>query len=343
VWREIMNLKMIAERAGVSTATVSNVINGNNHKVSEETRKKVNEIIRETGYRPNAIARSLAKKESRIIGLVVPYLGRDEDFFTNPYNAHIIAALERCVRCEDYYLMMRCVHDPKEIIPLLSSWNVDGTFFLGVFTEEIKEIKKLVDSPVVFIDTYAPSQNVVNVGIEDYRGGYLAARYLIGKGHKNIALVTPRYSEEGVIKERFKGFTDACRECGIQFGESNVFYTDTSYLNAVDVGQDIGFSNGGYTAVSCMSDIVAFGVIEGLSQCGIRVPYDVSVMGFDNLPNCEYMTPKLTSIAQDFDVKAEKASEYLFRMIRGEEGLAVDERLPIRVAERHSVRNLLEQ
>ena len=153
-----MNLKMIAERAGVSTATVSNVINGNDHKVSEETRKKVNEIIKETNYKPNAIARSLAKKESRIIGLVVPYLGKNEDFFTNPYNAHIIAAIERCVRNEDYYLMMRCVHDPKEIVPLLSSWNVDGAFFLGIFTQEVKAIKKMIDAPVVFIDTYAPGE-----------------------------------------------------------------------------------------------------------------------------------------------------------------------------------------
>lgn len=338
-----MNLKTIAQRAGVSTATVSNVINGNNHKVSEETRRRVNEIIKETNYKPNAIARSLAKKESRIIGLVVPYLGKDEDFFTNPYNAHIIAAIERCVRNEDYYLMVRGVHDPKEIIPLLSSWNVDGAFFLGIYSDEVREIKKLIDSPVVFIDTYAPGEKIVNVGIEDYRGGYLSAKYLIGKGHKKLALVTPPIEGEGVIKERFSGFTTACKESGVEFGESNVFHTDTTYINAVEVGQNIAFSNGGYTAAACMSDIVAFGVIEGLSQCGIRVPYDISVVGFDNLPNCEYMTPKLTSVAQNFDVKADKAWEYLFRMIKGERDLAVDERLPIRVAERFSVRNLLEQ
>ena len=338
-----MNLKTIAEMAGVSTATVSNVINGNNHKVSEETRKKINDIIAKTNYKPNAIARSLAKNETRIIGLVVPYLGKNEDFFTNPYNAHIIAAIERCVRNADYYLMMRGVHDPREILSLLASWNVDGAFFLGIFSDEVKEIKKMIDAPVVFIDTYAPGEKIVNVGIEDYRGGYLAARYLIGKGHKKLALVTPRFSEEGVIKERFKGFSDACRESNVEFGESCVFYTDTTYVNAVEVGQNIGFSNGGYTAVAAMSDIVAFGVIEGLSQCGIRVPFDVSVVGFDNLPNCEYMTPKLTSVAQNFDAKADKACEYLYRMIKGEKDLVVDERLPIRVAERFSVRNLLEQ
>ena len=338
-----MNLKEIAKRAGVSTATVSNVINGNNHKVSAETINKVNKIIKETNYKPNAMARSLAKKESRIIGLVVPYMGKDEDFFTNPYNAHFIAAIERCVRNADYYLMIRCVHDPKEITSILSSWNVDGAFFLGIFPDEVKEIKKLVDAPVVFIDTYAKGENIVNVGIEDYRGGYLSARYLIGKGHKKLALVTPTFGEEGVITERFRGFSTACKESGVEFGESSTFYTDTTYINAVEVGQNIGFSSGRYTAVACMSDIVAFGVIEGLSQCGIRVPYDISVIGFDNLPNCEYMTPKLTSVAQNFDLKADKAWEYLLRMIKGEKDLVADERLPIRVAERFSVRNLIEQ
>ncbi len=89
-----MNLKDIAELAGVSIATVSNVINGNHQKVSVETRKKIEKIIKENGYKPNAMARSLAKNESRIIGLVVPYIGPEEDFLENPYNAHMLAALE---------------------------------------------------------------------------------------------------------------------------------------------------------------------------------------------------------------------------------------------------------
>ena len=97
-----MNLKTIAKLAGVSTATVSNVINGNYHKVSEDTRRKVEKIIKDSNYKPNAVARSLAKKESRLIGVVLPYIGKDEDFFSNPYNAHMIAALERLVRNHDY-------------------------------------------------------------------------------------------------------------------------------------------------------------------------------------------------------------------------------------------------
>ncbi len=338
-----MNLKAIAEQAGVSTATVSNVINGNFHKVSDDTRKRVEQIIKDSNYKPNVMARSLAKKESHLIGVVVPYLGKDEDFFSNPYNAHIIAALERFVRNHDYYVMLRCVGDPREIIPLLSSWNVDGAFFLGVYKDEVKEIRKTIEIPMVFIDTYAPGEPIVNVGIEDYRGGYLSAKYLIGKGHKKICLVIPKAEGEGVIRERQQGFIDAIKESGLDFNTSRDIYNcDSVYRNAVEVGQDIVFSNNGYTAVSTMSDVVAFGVIEGLQQCGIRVPFDISVVGFDNLPDCDFMTPKLTSVAQDFEWKAEKAGEYLFRMIGGEKDLCVDERQPIRVMERQSVRNLLE-
>ncbi len=336
----IMNIKTIAELVGVSTATVSNVINGNYGKVSPKTREKIESVIRETGYKPNVMARSLVKKSSRLIGLVVPYLGRDEDFFTNPYNAHMIASIERYIRARDYYLMLRCVGDPAQIVPLLSSWNVDGAFFLGIYKEEVRQILKQLDIPLVFFDTYAAGEKIVNVGIEDYRGGYLMARYLIGKGHKKLALVTPDVSSEGVIKERYKGFTDACKESGITFKPGNIYYSDSTYKDAMQIGQDIAFGAGQYTAVACMSDIVAFGVTEGLRQCGLRIPYDVSVMGFDNLPDCDFMTPKLTSVAQDFELKARKGGDYLFRMIDGERNLVIDDRQPIRVVERQSVRDL---
>ena len=90
-----MNLKDIAKLAGVSTATVSNVLNGNTSKVSVSTKERIEKIIKEVDYKPNAMARSLAKKESKMIGLVMPYIGPDEDFFMNPYYARMVAALER--------------------------------------------------------------------------------------------------------------------------------------------------------------------------------------------------------------------------------------------------------
>ncbi|MCR5330193.1 MAG: LacI family transcriptional regulator, partial [Lachnospiraceae bacterium] len=266
-----MNLKDIAERAGVSTATVSNVINGNYHKVSEETRLRIENIIKETNYQPSAAARSLAGTQNRMIGLVVPYISPSEEYTISPYYTYVVSALERYVRNRDYYLLLRCVPDVHNILPFLSAWNVDGAIFIGVLGNDVAEILKGLKAPAVFIDTYT-DEKVVNIGIDDYRGGYLAARYLIGKGHRKIALASPDPGVGGVITERFNGFCDACREAGVIFSPSDVFRTDTVYYNSIAVGQDIVLSGRGYTAIAAMADIVAMGIMEGIRQCGFRIP-----------------------------------------------------------------------
>lgn len=335
-----MNLKDIAKLAGVSTATVSNVLNGNTSKVSETTKERIEKIIKEVDYKPNAMARSLAKKESKMIGLVVPYIGPDEDFFMNPYYARMVAALERFVRSKEYYLMLRCVPDCRQVIPQLSSWNVDGVFFLGVVEPDVKEIISALDAPVVFLDTYTKEKNIVNVGLDDYKGGYLSARYLIGKGHKRIALACPDYKGTGVVRERYLGFKKACEEAGIEFTEDDIYRTDTVYNGAITVGNDIALSGKGYTAVATMSDIVAFGIIEGIKQCGFSVPDDMSVIGFDNLAEGEYVNPKLTTISQDINEKANAAGRGMFEILEGNKDYTADIHLPVQIIERQTVRQL---
>lgn len=335
-----MNLKDVAKLAGVSTATVSNVLNGNTGKVSAETKERIEKIIKEVDYKPNAMARSLAKKESKIIGLVVPYIGPDEDFFMNPYYARVVAALERFVRSKDYYLMLRCVPDCRSVIPQLSSWNVDGAFFLGVLEQDVHEIVSALDAPAVFLDTYTDEQNIVNIGLDDYKGGYLSARYLIGKGHKKIALACPDYEEKCVVRQRYLGFVKACQEAGIPFSEQDVYKTDTIYQSAINIGHDLAFSNNGYTAVATMSDIVAFGLIEGLKQCGLNVPEDMSVIGFDNLAEGEYVSPKLTTISQDFNEKANAAGVGMFEILEGNKEYTADIHLPVQIIERQTVKEV---
>ena len=335
-----MNLKDIAKLAGVSTATVSNVLNGNTSKVSVSTKERIEKIIKEVDYKPNAMARSLAKKESKMIGLVVPYIGPDEDFFMNPYYARMVAALERYVRSKEYYLMLRCVPDCRQVIPQLSSWNVDGVFFLGVVEPDVKEIISALDAPVVFLDTYTKEKNIVNVGLDDYKGGYLSARYLIGKGHKRIALACPDYKGTGVVRERYLGFKKACEEAKIEFTEDDIYRTDTVYNGAITVGNDIALSGKGYTAVATMSDIVAFGLMEGIKQCGFSVPDDMSVIGFDNLAEGEYVNPKLTTISQDINEKANAAGRGMFEILEGNKDYTADIHLPVQIIERQTVRQL---
>lgn len=334
-----MNLKEIAEKAGVSTATVSYVINGKYHKLSHETIARVQRIIEENEYVPNATARSLSSKKSRIIGVVVPNLGLDENFSVNPYNAHLFALLEQYIRNQDYYMMMRCVGRCKEAIPLFSSWNVDGIILVGAFKSEVEEIHRKLKVPTVFIDTYADEFGITNIGIDDYKGGYLAARYLLGKGHREIAFVGPSVESPGVIQQRYLGFCAACSEMGVEITPEHIFEAYTLYQHGVVSGQKIATSSLKFTAVAVMSDIVAFGVMEGLRLCGLRVPGDISVIGFDNLPECQYSNPKLTTISQNLPQKVKLVGEALFKMIR-DEPVTTAEVIDVEIIERQSVKDL---
>lgn len=336
-----MNLKTIAKKAGVSTATVSNVINGNYHKVSQETLTKVLKIIEETNYQPNATARSLASKESRIIGVVIPKIGNDESFAVSPYNTQILALLEKYIRNQDYYLMVRTANEYEKIAPLFSSWNVDGMVLVGASENEVKGIQQhLTDVPMVFMDTYADKQEITNIGIDDYESGYLVATYLLGKGHRKIAFVGPNVTESRVIQRRFQGFCDACAEKGVEITPAHIFETHTLYHRGIAMGQRIAISDVGFTAVAAMSDIVAFGIIEGLRLCGKSVPNDISVIGFDDLPECRYSNPKLTTVSQNLDKKVRLVGEYLFKMIHNKETIVVDEKVDVAIVERQSVKDI---
>lgn len=336
-----MKLKDIAQLAGVSSVTVSNVINGNYNKVSKETIEKVQKIIDENDYKPNATARSLALKESKIIGVVIPNLGEDEAFSVSPYNAQILAYLENYIRKQGYYLMIRCVRECKEVIPIFSTWNVDGMIFFGTFKSEVESIQTKLKVPAVYIDTYAEELNIANVGINDYKGGYLATRYLLAKGHRKIAFAGPNVNSPGVIGERYRGFCDACKERGVEITSDHIFEVLTIYEQGVEAGKKIGFSDVRFTAVVCMSDILAFGIMEGLRLCGLNVPDDVSIIGFDNLPECRYSNPQLTTVSQDLAKKAFLVGEHLFYMIRNKKKIVINEKVDVEIVERQSVKQLI--
>lgn len=334
-----MNLKTIASKAGVSTATVSNVINGNYHKVSQETIDRVQKIIREMNYSPNATARSLASKESRIIGLVVPNMGDNQAM--DPYTIHMLSLLERAVRREGYYLMVRCVDRCREIVQLVNSWNVDGVLLLSAYPDEVEEIEALLGStPSVYMDTYASDVPIANIGINDYRGGFLSARCLLERGHRRIAFVGPDINSPGVIQERYRGFCDALRERSLGLAEEDIYPAATESEAGVEIGKAIARSGKGYTAVAAMSDTLALGLSLGLQLSGLNVPADISVIGFDNLRLCRFTTPALTTISQDLEEKARLTAMHLFRMIRKKEKYAVNEILDVSVVERQTVRRV---
>ena len=330
-----MNLKTIAKLAGVSTVTVSNVINGKYHKASKETMERIQKIVEETHYQPSATARSLIMKRSRIIGVVIPNLHSTDSFTVSPYNAQILGHLDRYIRNQGYYMMLHCVVQSAEVLPSLATWNV--VFLLGVAPEDARQLQKQLKIPAVFVDTYVDDPELATVRIADHRGGYLAAKHLLDQGHRRIAFVSPSTRYPGVMQERFQGFCQALQEQGLTFPEEDQFtITDTLYERGMDVGEAIA-ARPEITAVAAMADVLALGVMEGLRQGGRRVPEDVSVTGFDDLPECRYAYPKLTSISQHMEEKVRIAGDYLFAMLRGEQCPGGSRIVDVEVISRQSV------
>lgn len=337
-----INLQTIAKMANVSKVTVSNVVNGKYDKASRETIERIQKIIEETGYRPSATARSLSMRQSHIIGVIIPYLYANESFAQRPYNAHMLGYLERYIRNQGYYMLPRCVAESFDALPDFATWNVDGAFVLDLVREDALRLQEKLSIPAVFIDTYANDPLLATVRIDDYKGGYLAGEYLLKRGHRRIAFVSPTLTEHsGVMQERYKGFSDALRAGGAPLTQEHCVVTESVlYEQGVEAGLQMAASLPRCTAVAAMADMLAFGVMEGLRRGGRRVPEDVSVIGFDDLPECQYTYPPLTTVSQHLEEKAERAGECLFAMLRGEKAGAGSRRVDVELVERQSVRAL---
>lgn len=312
-----VTLREVAEQAGVSMMTVSNVMNGNRARVSPGTIEKVQRIADELGYVPSASARSLATKASRLVGLLVP--AADEDsLMISPHTMAIVGLIERELRKYGYHLLLRGVAHPDEVAEALRSWSLDGAILLGFLDEEVGKLtKKTIGAVhVVAIDSYSANRLTTGTRSDDFAGARLAAQHLLDLGHRRILFAGPAFSGVGVVHERFEGFSQAFTDAGIArpplIETVNTTYEEGRELGLTLRDQDV-------TAVFATADILAVGIVHGLTEAGARVPEDVSVVGFDDLDLCNYVTPKLTTVAQDIARKASTAVSILLGSIeRGE-------------------------
>jgi LacI family transcriptional regulator len=332
-----VTLKDIAEKAGVSIMTVSNVINGRHARVSAETVLRVRRIVDQLGYVPNASARSLAARSSRLIGLLVPAENEDS-LAISPHNTAVFGQIERRLRSRGYHLLLRGVADPSEITDALRSWSLDGAILLGFLDEDIEALDPAVvgTTPVIAVDSYSHNPLTTGVRINDFAGAHLAAAHLLSLGHRRIVFAGPEFTDVGVVHERFLGFRQAFTDAGLSELDSPVLNGDTTHQTGLALGLRLRTVHPDATAVFATADILAIGLIEGLSQTGSRVPDDISVVGFDDLDISAYVTPKLTTVAQDIAGKAAAAVDRLLSVIAGEPRPATPLVLPVRLVRRQS-------
>jgi LacI family transcriptional regulator len=281
-----VTIKDIARQAGVSTATVSKVLNRKDSVIGDETRQKVLSLARELNYTPNSLARSLVTRKSHVIGIIVPDI-------MNPYFTELVRSCDDAARLRGYTTLVCNSEGVAEIETAhLSSFGghrVDGILLAA--SDVIPDVT-LLDAlriPVVCMDReIGPTAQLVATIDTDYRSGaFLATRHMIEKGHTRIAFLSgaPHRSNTQI---RLLGYKDALRDAGIPFDPQLIrckeFQHRFGYQATLDLVDETPFS-----AICCMNDMLAIGAMVALRERGLRVPDDCAVIGFDNI----YLAPLL--------------------------------------------------
>jgi len=244
-----------------------------------------------------------------------------------------------------YYTMVNIVQSQDDISKSLRTWNVEGAIFLGMFDDEIERIYQVNNVPMVFIDSYSNVRQLSNIGIDDYKGGYLAAHYLTKHGHQKIAFVGPPTKHNGVIQHRFAGFCNGLKEMGISLNPHHQFTleSETKAEDIIEISRKISVDHRDITAAFVTSDQIASYLIHGLHANHVNVPEDFSVIGFDNLLISTQITPQLTTISQNLTEKANLSVDVLFKQLKSPDAPTESLVLDVALIERGSVAPIMQQ
>ncbi|MCI7790290.1 MAG: LacI family transcriptional regulator [Lachnospiraceae bacterium] len=320
----------IAEELGVSTATVSNVIHGKTKKNSDETVKRVQQLLEERQYIPSMAGILLAQNDSRIIGVVInnheKYEGHVlEDPFVSSSLNHLSVEIEQA----GYFMMIKTTTDLKDIVKFASMWNLEGMIIIGFCENEYDKLRQFMHIPFVVYDGYFENEGrVCNLTIDNFHGGLQVGKYFKELGHKRALCISD--NQICVDLERFQGFQEGFGKENTDFmlipmqkNERHHFYTE--HLEKIRE----------YSAVFAVSDYYAIDFMQFMQERGIRVPEDVSIAGFDDNPICEQVVPNLTSVRQDAGERARTALMMLSALKQGRQKEAKKE-LPVTLVKRTS-------
>ena len=326
----------IAEELGLSTATVSNVIHGKTKKISDETVKRVQELIEKRGYIPSMAGILLAQNSSGIIGVVVndhrKYEGRalEDAFIASAVNA-LSAEIEKA----GMFLMIKTTRDREEILRFASMWNMEGLVLIGFCEEDYARLREKMHIPfVIYEGFFSRNERVSNLLIDNFDGGRQVGAYLYEMGHRNVLCVSD--NDICMDGERMAGCRAAMRDGTVDFlcvpmehiGRMKLYEEKLEYIKA-------------HTAVFAVSDVYAIELLYFLQGHGICVPEDMSVVGFDNIAQSAQVYPGLTTVGQDVKERARLALEELARLKEDLTG-GKEILLPVSLVIRESVRRMEE-
>ncbi|WP_027169654.1 substrate-binding domain-containing protein [Mesorhizobium sp. WSM3224] len=300
----------VARHAGVSVATVSHVMNHTRH-VEPETAGRVRAAIAALRYSPNSVARSLRRGETKTIGLLLP----DN---SNPFFASVARQIEDAGFVSGYTVIL-CNSDgnaekEERYLSVLMAKQIDGLIFAGS-SDHARVFARLLPSvPAVLLDREIQSVNVDTVLVDHDHGGYLAGRYLAGLGHRKIGVIGgPRDSSSSPA--RLRGFVRALGEAGIDLPPSSIVDSDYHFAGGRLAMEQLMAQAPDITALFACNDLMAMGALTVLRSRGLRVPDDISMVGFDDIPYAVTTWPPLTTIAQPVEKIGTRAVSLLLERL----------------------------
>jgi LacI family transcriptional regulator len=324
-------IKDVAKEAEVSVATVSRFLNSKGY-VNEETRKKVLEAIEKLNYKPNAVARSLYKKQSKTIALIIPNI-------TNPFFPEVARAIEDVMNDKDYTLIL-CNSDDQEekeqkYFEMIKQKYVDGVIIV-TSTLTPKHIEKN-GVPIVAVDRFI-DEDIPYVSVNNVKGARKAVRYLLDSGCQKIAHIRgPEHLQNA--EERYHGYLMEVENeewfdhCLIKNGNFN-------YKTAMDITQELLAKHPDIDGIFAGNDYMALGVIKAAIKLGKKVPEDLSVIGFDGINISKLTNPEITTIAQPIYQIGYTAAEMLLDLIEGRPIDKVHHQLDVSFSEGQSTKRM---
>ncbi|MBR6340760.1 MAG: LacI family DNA-binding transcriptional regulator [Treponema sp.] len=340
----MITLKELAAKCNVSIATISNILNGKSN-VSEKTKERVLKIVKETGYKPNYMARTLRARKTNTVGLIIDDIGA----FSSPLLVEgVLDTLEEMgykAIIETLRLYTKWDNKPdsaeyKNIVNAsveeMLSIKVDGIIFIAAHAHNIEYFSDNLEVPTVIAYAYQSANTLPTIKIDDFESSYQMTNYLISRGHKKIAVI--QGGATGTHEQdRFAGFEKALKEAGLKADKKLVEMGYWSREGGREACRKLFEKGGDFTCIFCFNDLMAAGVYDYLYQNGKVPGKDYAVAGFDNREMSDYLSPSLTTMDIPLEEIGRQSAQVLLKKIDGTQIPDNDIKIPCRLIERKSV------
>ena len=334
----MIRLQDIAEMAGVSRTTVSNVINGNTKRVSQKTIDKITAILKEQNYVPHMGSVMLSGHGSRIIGVVLGFhYAHGMQSLQDPFVGELVGTIQMETEEKGYYVMLIGGENIQNVVDIASKWNVEGLIILGYTEEQYRKLSRKLNKKMILIDAYPEgAYTFQNVGVDDYSGGYQIGEYLYSCGYEKALFVAE--TEQDSDYYRWTGFKQAMEKQGKFCSRSRYIVVPGEKNSRLRKYRELLPRFLEAKALAFSSDFDAIEAMNFFFDKGIKVPDQISIVGYDDNIYAEFVRPRLTTVHQDIHQKGVISLRRLHRMIEGETLKEMNIKSPVRLIKRESVK-----